>query len=239
MPRVWADNAGGGGSGIADPGGANDDLLQKKSGAWTNRTPAQVATDLGVDGKVSKSGDTMTGYLTTPGVYGVDVGGGYKALDIADSLDYNASAFLDSYGGITLTDNVNGASLSVGGGISQFLGNVATNGGFLSVPRFKSVPIGGAKTLTLTTGDCGVVLLGSSPSTGGIVKLPSLASSVDMADFLIANQSANTVTVQAQSPNSIKHTDRSIGDIALASGTVIRVVLYGATYTYYQIAPEA
>ncbi len=35
-------------AGIADPGGANDDFLQRKSGAWTNRTVAQVRTDLGV-----------------------------------------------------------------------------------------------------------------------------------------------------------------------------------------------
>ena len=35
-------------SGIADPGGSNDDFLQRKSGAWANRTIAQVKTDLGV-----------------------------------------------------------------------------------------------------------------------------------------------------------------------------------------------
>lgn len=35
-------------AGIADPGGANDDFLQRKSGAWTNRTIAQVKTDLSV-----------------------------------------------------------------------------------------------------------------------------------------------------------------------------------------------
>ena len=35
-------------AGIADPGGANDDFLQRKSGAWTNRTVAQVRTDLAV-----------------------------------------------------------------------------------------------------------------------------------------------------------------------------------------------
>jgi hypothetical protein len=35
-------------AGIADPGGSNDDFLQRKSGAWTNRTIAQVKTDLGV-----------------------------------------------------------------------------------------------------------------------------------------------------------------------------------------------
>ena len=33
-------------SGIADPGGANDDFLQRKAGAWTNRTAAQVKADL-------------------------------------------------------------------------------------------------------------------------------------------------------------------------------------------------
>jgi hypothetical protein len=33
-------------AGIADPGGANDDFLQRKSGAWTNRTVAQVKADL-------------------------------------------------------------------------------------------------------------------------------------------------------------------------------------------------
>jgi len=35
-------------AGIADPGGANDDFLQRKSGAWTYRTVAQVKTDLSV-----------------------------------------------------------------------------------------------------------------------------------------------------------------------------------------------
>jgi len=35
-------------AGIADPGGANDDFLQRKAGAWTYRTVAQVKTDLGI-----------------------------------------------------------------------------------------------------------------------------------------------------------------------------------------------
>jgi hypothetical protein len=33
-------------AGIADPGGANDDFLQRKAGAWTNRTIAQVKADV-------------------------------------------------------------------------------------------------------------------------------------------------------------------------------------------------
>jgi len=35
-------------AGIADPGGANDDFLQRKAGVWTNRTVAQVRADIGV-----------------------------------------------------------------------------------------------------------------------------------------------------------------------------------------------
>ena len=34
-------------AGIADPGGANDDFLQRKSGAWTYRTVAQVKAEVG------------------------------------------------------------------------------------------------------------------------------------------------------------------------------------------------
>lgn len=41
---------GGGGSGIADPGGSNDDVLQRKAGAWANRTIAQLLTDLAAPG---------------------------------------------------------------------------------------------------------------------------------------------------------------------------------------------
>jgi hypothetical protein len=40
-------------AGIADPGGSNDDFLQRKSGAWTHRTVAQVKTDLGTIGFIA------------------------------------------------------------------------------------------------------------------------------------------------------------------------------------------
>jgi hypothetical protein len=40
-------------AGIADPGGANDDFLQRKAGAWTHRTVAQVKTDLGTIGFIA------------------------------------------------------------------------------------------------------------------------------------------------------------------------------------------
>jgi hypothetical protein len=47
-------------AGIADPGGSNDDFLQRKSGAWTNRTVAQVKTDLGVLGVPRTAGSYYT-----------------------------------------------------------------------------------------------------------------------------------------------------------------------------------
>jgi hypothetical protein len=50
-------------SGIADPGGANDDFLQRKSGAWAARTVAQVKSDLGVGGVAAViSSATFPGY---------------------------------------------------------------------------------------------------------------------------------------------------------------------------------
>ena len=33
---------------ITNPGGANDDFLQRKAGAWTSRTPAQVKADMSI-----------------------------------------------------------------------------------------------------------------------------------------------------------------------------------------------
>ena len=48
-------------SGIADPGGSNDDFLQRKSDAWTNRTVAQVKADLGVQHVLSAPVGLWTG----------------------------------------------------------------------------------------------------------------------------------------------------------------------------------
>lgn len=50
---------------IADPGGSNDDFLQRKAGGWTHRTVAQVKTDLGVGGDTSPMfGDGSDGDVT-------------------------------------------------------------------------------------------------------------------------------------------------------------------------------
>jgi hypothetical protein len=51
-------------AGIADPGGANDDFVQRKSGAWTNRTIAQVQDDLGVLHKVATPVGFWTGAVS-------------------------------------------------------------------------------------------------------------------------------------------------------------------------------
>ena len=61
-------------SGIADPGGANDDFLQRKAGAWAARTVAQVKTDLGVVAQTTVIHPVTAGYyITTP--YPINVGG--------------------------------------------------------------------------------------------------------------------------------------------------------------------
>jgi hypothetical protein len=52
-------------AGIADPGGANDDFLQRKSGAWTNRTVAQVKTDLGVTSEIEHAPGFATAWWFT------------------------------------------------------------------------------------------------------------------------------------------------------------------------------
>lgn len=39
-------------TGIAALTPSNDDFLQRKAGAWANRTVAQVKTDLGIDAKI-------------------------------------------------------------------------------------------------------------------------------------------------------------------------------------------
>ena len=85
----WAAATGG----ISDPGGANDDFLQRKSGAWTYRTPAQAAVDLPVLQVTGGGKDTVynSGNLT-----------GGITFDLA-----NGNSF---YG--TLTGNVTSVTLS-------------------------------------------------------------------------------------------------------------------------------
>jgi hypothetical protein len=63
---------------IAGLGAANNDLLQRKSGAWTNRTPAQVKTDLAVGAADLTATGTRDGtkFLRDDNTWQIGSGGG-------------------------------------------------------------------------------------------------------------------------------------------------------------------
>jgi hypothetical protein len=54
---------------VANPGGSNDDFLQRKAGAWAARTIAQVKTDLGVGRQLAHLGDRGRGVPTEIATY--------------------------------------------------------------------------------------------------------------------------------------------------------------------------
>lgn len=92
---------------------SNDDLLQRKAGAWTNRTPAQVKTDLALTssdvglGNVTNTAQTQAAIVpnTAPAAGAILVGnaGGTAYAPVAASGD----ATLASTGAVTLA-TVNG-----------------------------------------------------------------------------------------------------------------------------------
>lgn len=66
---------------------SNDDFLQRKAGAWTNRTVAQVSTDLGLDDKQdSDAADTTIWRVTeTTGTITLAVGDNKKCFVVRNS----------------------------------------------------------------------------------------------------------------------------------------------------------
>jgi len=54
---------------VANPGGSNDDFLQRKAGAWAARTIAQVKTDLGVGRQLAHLGGRGRGVPTEIATY--------------------------------------------------------------------------------------------------------------------------------------------------------------------------
>ena len=88
---------------ITNPGGANDDFLQRKAGAWTSRTPAQVKADMSIGvGDVSGFDEQVRDVVGTALVAGSNVtitandgsdtitiastGGGGGAVDLSPPL---------------------------------------------------------------------------------------------------------------------------------------------------------
>ncbi len=111
----WAAATGGG---IADPGGANDDFLQRKAGAWTNRTVAQVRTDLALGGPTGFYEDnvyhgllghmhTQMGGGGTGVVYGANLLVLWRIMPI-ETIDVDGLTFLVN------TDGGSGALARVG-----------------------------------------------------------------------------------------------------------------------------
>lgn len=78
-------------SGIADPGGSNDDFLQRKSGAWAARTIAQVKTDLGVNTGIIIAGGMWVAASSATAFTSVG-SGGTVGITMADSTATNAWA---------------------------------------------------------------------------------------------------------------------------------------------------
>lgn len=121
---------GGGGSGITDPGGSNDDILQRKAGSWTNRTIAQVMSDMGLYTKALNTltdGATITWTVTGGNNATVTIAGNRTlAISGAAAGDYGTLRVVqDATGGRTLT--LPGASKVVNGGTGAITLSSAAN----------------------------------------------------------------------------------------------------------------
>lgn len=216
MPKIYADNTGGGAS------------LPIEQSDVTGLPAA-------LDGKVSKAGDTMSGDLTLPNLFGVAANG---LVTFADSSDYNSQIDLGGAGdgSVNLSDNLDGIFATLFGDGLSVSGNVTANK-FKADPGFKNVPVSGAKTLYLTSADKGIILIGTAPATGGKVYLPALGG-LDSGDFLIANYDTDTITVYPDASNAMTCFGGT-GSFTLAGKTAVRFTFYRATLTWYQISPEA
>ena len=189
--RVTALEAAGGGgeldadlTAIAALTPSNDDLLQRKSGAWTNRTPAQVKTDLALakadvglgnvtnDAQIPVStvdakGDLLVGTAdNTVARLAVNTNG--RVLTAASSqtagMEWHANPTPPP---VALTD---GAAVALNAASGKVFNLSALGDRTISVPtnasNGRSIIIahtasGGARTLSLTTGSAGSFIFGS------------------------------------------------------------------------------
>ena len=77
---------------ITNPGGANDDFLQRKAGAWTSRTPAQVKADMSIGvGDVSGFDEQVRDVVGTALVAGSNV-----TITVNDGSDTITVAMADA-----------------------------------------------------------------------------------------------------------------------------------------------
>ena len=202
MPKVFADNRGGAsgldGETVDLTSPANDDLIQRKSGQWVNRTPAQVATDLGVDGKVAKAGDTMTGVLTLGEING-DVS--TETIYVTESANW-ASYLLLEASSITLAPDFDSLNFSLTAAGAEVTGKLTTDG--LQTPAsYKS--LSSASTYLVTTDHTTIITNYGGTSTRTLY-LPTLSSG-GRGRFEIYNgntNAASTLNVKSQGGNALK-----------------------------------
>jgi hypothetical protein len=197
---------------IAGLSPANDDFLQRKAGAWTNRTVAQVKTDLGLTG--TNSGDqtiTLTGDVTGSGT-------GSFAATIAANVVTNAklaTVATATFKGRTTAGTGNVEDLTTAQATAllntfttSLQGVVPASGGgttnFLRADGTWAAPPGGGGSLT--DGDKGDITVASSGTSwtidAGAVTLAKMANLA--ANSIIGNNTGVGATPIALTASQVK-----------------------------------
>lgn len=145
---------------IAGLSPSNDDILQRKSGAWTNRTVSQLKTDIGVfgsavNGLAPLSGGGTTNFLRADGTWTTPGGSG-----TVTSVAMTVPSFLSIAGSPvtttgTLAVSLSGTALPVangGTGITSIGSGVATFWGTPSYTNFLAAVTGTSPWYNLGSG---------------------------------------------------------------------------------------
>lgn len=207
---------------VAALGAKLDSSALDTDGTLAANSDAKVATQKAAktyaDTKLPLAGGTLTGALIAGG--GIDLAGA--------AIEDSVSGLPWITGGI-YTD----ADVYADG--SVYSGDALAGNRLLIPVAFKSVPTTGSKTLLLTTADPSLIVIGTTPATGGIVKLPSLDTG-DYYMLTLVNRTANPFTLSKDGvSNAIVNLAGSVGDIVIASGTWIQLGYYSGGSTFYQI----